>query len=145
VFNFRYNAIMVTPIVAQRDFKALTERRLRAAKYFSAGEMTQSEISRELHISRQSVSRWYQEWRQHGAQALQGAGRSGRKPKMNRQQHSVLSAALRRGARAYGFDSDRWTLDRVTALIERLTGVAYHRGHVWKILRSTGWTLQRGR
>jgi transposase len=30
-------------------------------------------------------------------------------------------------------------------LIEQLTGVRYHRGHVWKILRGMGCTLQRGR
>lgn len=123
----------------------MTERRLRAADYFSAGEMTQAAISRELNISRQSVSRWYHEWQQHGKHALEGAGRAGRKPRLNRQQQRHLAAALQRGARAHGFDSDRWTLDRVTRLIETLTGVAYHRGHVWKILRAMGWTLQRGR
>jgi transposase len=123
----------------------MTERRLRAAAYFSTGQMTQAAISHELKVSRQSVSRWYHAWQQHGMQALEGAGRAGRKPKINRQQQSLLAAALRRGARAHGFDSDRWTVDRVTALIETLTGVAYHRGHVWKIYRRMGRTLQRGR
>jgi transposase len=123
----------------------MTERRLRAAEYFSTRQMTQAAISRELQISRQSVSRWYHDWQQHGTHALEGAGRAGRKPKLSRQKQSVLAAALQRGARAYGFDSDRWTLDRVTTLIEMVTSVAYHRGHVWKILRSMGWTLQRGR
>src|SRR2546421_2259759 len=31
----------------------------------------------------------------------------------------------------------------VGAVIESVTGVAYHRGHVWKVLRSLGWTRQR--
>lgn len=123
----------------------MTERRLRAAEYFSAGQMAQADISRVLSVSRQSVSRWYHDWQQHGPRALEGAGRAGRKPKVNQQQQRLLAAALRRGARAHGFDSDRWTLDRVGALMKGLTGVAYHRGHVWKILRSMGWTLQRGR
>lgn len=123
----------------------MTERRLRAADYFSAGQMTQADISRELQVSRQSVSRWYQQWQQGGAGALDGAGRAGRKPRLNGQQRRRLAAALGRGARAYGFESDRWTVDRATALIEQLTGVQYHRGHVWKILRSIGCTLQRGR
>jgi transposase len=123
----------------------MRERRLRAAEYFSAGEMAQAAISRELQVSRQSVSRWYQQWQQGGACALEGAGRAGRKPRLNGQQQRRLASALRRGARPHGFDSDRWTLDRVTALIEEFTGVGYHRGHVWKILRGMGWTLQRGR
>ena len=33
------------------------------------------------------------------------------------------------------FDTDHRTLARITTVIERLTGVGYHRGHVWKLLR----------
>jgi transposase len=46
-----------------------------------------------------------------------------------------VDQALQQGARAHGFDSDHWTLARVTSVIEQLTGVAYHPGHVWKLLR----------
>lgn len=145
MFDLYYDAIMSTPVDLRRDFSGMTRRRLAAAEYFSAGRMTQAAISRELQISRQSVSRWYQQWQQGGTGALEGAGRAGRKPRLNGQQQRRLAAALRRGARAHGFDTDRWTLDRVTALIEQLTGIGYHRGHVWKILRGMGWTLQRGR
>ena len=123
----------------------MTERRLRAAEYFSGGQMTQAAISRELQVSRQSVSRWYQQWQEGGASALEGAGRAGRKPRLDGKQQRRLAAALRQGARGHGFDSDRWTLDRVTALIERFTGVRYHRGHVWRILQRMGWTLEQGR
>ena len=36
------------------------------------------------------------------------------------------------------------TLARVAEVIERVTGVRYHRGHVWRILREQlGWTRQR--
>lgn len=144
--DFFYNAIVAIPIAPpKRDFEGMTERRLRAAEYFAAGDKTQAEISRELQVSRQSISCWHWQWQQYGARALQGAGRAGRKPRLNQQQRRSLAAALRRGAREHGFENDRWTLDRVTALIERLTGVTYHPGHVWKILRSMGWTLQRGR
>ena len=45
---------------------------------------------------------------------------------------------------ANGFDTDLWTLERVTVVITQLTGVRYHPGHVWVILRHRlGWTLQR--
>ena len=36
------------------------------------------------------------------------------------------------GAAAHGFAADPWTLPRVAELIEKLTGVSYHAGHVWK-------------
>jgi len=133
---------MKTPVRPPRDFQALEERRKQAAKLFRSGEILAS-IARVLHVSRQSVSRWYRQWRQGGIGALHGAGRAGRKPKLDRQQLQRVDRALRQGARAHGFGTDLWTLPRVAAVIERLTGVRYHPGHVWKILGAMDWTLQR--
>ena len=42
----------------------MLERRRRAARLFAAGKRSQAEIARELDISRQSVSRWFEAWRQ---------------------------------------------------------------------------------
>jgi hypothetical protein len=47
------------------------------------------------------------------------------------------------GACAHGFDTDHWTLARITIVIEQATGVGYHPGHTWKLLRRMGWRLQR--
>jgi transposase len=94
-------------------------------------------------VSRQSIRRWYAEWKKGGSHALRAAGRAGRKPKLNRQQLQQVELALRQGARAHGFLTDLWTLPRVAIVIERLTGVHYHPRHVWKILRALDCSLQR--
>jgi transposase len=91
-------------------------------------------VARALKSSRQSVSRWYQQRKQGGVPALRGAGRAGRKPKLNAAQRRQVERALRQGARAHGFGTDLWTLPRVAAVIERVTGVRYHPGHVWRIM-----------
>jgi transposase len=75
--------------------------------------------------------------------ALRAAGRAGRKPKLDRSQLPQIDRALRQGARAHGFGTDLWTLPRVATVVERLTGVRYHPGHVWKILGAMEWSLQR--
>lgn len=121
----------------------MEQRRQRAARLFAAGKLSLAEIARVLQVSRQSVSRWYAEWKKGGSHALRAAGRAGRKPKLNRQQLQQVEQALRQGARAHGFPTDLWTLPRVAIVIERLTGVHYHPGHVWKILRALDWSLQR--
>jgi transposase len=36
-----------------------------------------------------------------------------------------------------------WTLQRVAEVIEAETGIAYHPGHVWRLLRQMGWSRQR--
>jgi transposase len=105
--------------------------------------MILAEIARELKTSRQSVSRWYTEWRRGGSSALRAAGRAGRKPKLNPAQLRQVEKALRRGARSHGFGTDLWTLPRVASVMEQVTGVRYHPGHVWKILGAIDWTLQR--
>ncbi len=133
---------MHTHLAPRRDFHALELRRQRAARLFASGEIM-ADVAHALRVSRQSVSRWYQEWRRGGRAALRGAGRAGRKPKLPPAQLARVDQALRRGARAHGFATDLWTLPRVATVIERLTGVSYHPGHVWRLLRALGWTLQR--
>jgi len=36
-----------------------------------------------------------------------------------------------------------WTLPRVASLIQDLTGVGYHPGHVWRLLGASGFSCQR--
>ena len=127
----------------RRDFATLAQRRRRAARLFAAGKMTQAEIARQLGASRQSVSRWYEAWQRDQPGWIAGAGRAGRKPKLDKRQRKLLDKALRQGAQAHGFGTALWTLPRVATLIERLSGVRYHPGHVWKILGAMNWTLQR--
>jgi transposase len=50
---------------------------------------------------------------------------------------------LGKGPQAFGFDTDLWTLGRIAEVIERLTGVGYHPGHVWRLLRRLHWSPQR--
>jgi len=134
---------MHTQYRPRRDFEALEQRRKRAARLFAAGRLIPASIARELQVSRQSVSRWYEKWKRGGTTALRGAGRAGRKPKLSTTQRRCVERALRQGARAHGYGTDLWTLPRVAIVIERLTGVHYHPGHVWKILGAMDWTLQR--
>jgi transposase len=126
----------------RRDFVALKRRRRRAVRLFQK-KVKQAEVARLLEVSRQSVSRWYKEWKRGGADALKGAGRAGRKPKLEEAQILMIEQDLLKGARAQGFATELWTLKRVAIVIERVTGVRYHPGHVWRILRRRlGWTVQ---
>ena len=55
-----------------------------------------------------------------------------------------VEKALSKGAEANGYTTDLWTLPRAAEVIKRVTGVSYHPGYVWYILRKQlGWTWQR--
>src|SRR5262249_41331611 len=127
----------------RRDFEGMEQRRKRAARLFARG-VPQAEVARQLEGSRQSVSRWHADWQMGGSSALKGAGRAGRLPGLAASELGQLDRALRQGPRAHGFATDLWTLERVAAVIEAQTGVVYHPGHVWKLLRDKlGWSRQR--
>jgi transposase len=117
-----------------RDRQAFEGVRMQAGELFAAGH-TQAEVARTLGVARQNVSRWHAQWQAGGLQALASRGPTGYAPRLSPEQLHLIDQALRQGARAHGFDTDHWTLDRVAVVVQRLTGVAYHRGHVWKLLR----------
>jgi transposase len=117
-----------------RDRQAFEGVRMQAGALFAAGH-SQAQVARQLGVARQNVSRWHAQWRQGGLNALASRGPTGTAPRLWEAQLAAIDQALRQGARANGFDTDHWTLARITSVIERLTGVVYHPGHVWKLLR----------
>jgi transposase len=137
------------PTAYRRNARGLVDRqafegvRLQAGALFAAGR-SQAEVARTLGVARQNVSRWHAQWQAGGPQALRSAGPTGPGPRLSDAQLAAIDQALRQGARAHGFDTDHWTLARITTVIERLTGVGYHPGHVWKLLHHRmGYRLQR--
>jgi transposase len=125
-----------------RDRDLQEQLRLRAAALF-ARRVPQAEVMRELGVSRQNVSRWYRRWQQGGEEALRSQGAPGPSPRVTPEQLTKVEQILLAGARAAGFPNDLWTLPRVAQVIEQHTGVAHHPGHVWRLLRRLGWSVQR--
>jgi transposase len=113
-----------------RDRQAFERIRMQAGALFAAGR-SQAEVARELGVARQNVSRW----QASRLEALRSAGPTGQAPRLSDAQLAAVDQALRGGARAHGFDTDHWTLARITTVIEQVTVVGYHPGHVWKLLR----------
>lgn len=120
----------------------LKERRLKAVALFEQDER-QASVARILRVSKQSVSQWWIAWHKGDTRALNGATLAGRRPRLKKEQLALVERELLRGAAAHGYETDLWSLPRVAALINKVTGVNYHPAHVWKILHKLGWSLQR--
>ena len=133
---------MGNPAGVKRNFESLEKRRLTAFKLLQAG-LPQAEVARRLGVHRQSVSRWAQAIKAKGKPALLKAGRAGRRPRLAAPEKEQIKAALLQGPEAHGYATALWTIGRVAALIKEQTGLKYHPGHVWRILRSLGWSSQR--
>ncbi len=89
----------------------------------------------------QSVCRWRRESLHPKRKRL---GRPpGRPDRLSASQRRRLVGALKRGAYAWGYAEDYWTLDRVAHLIWQLFHVRYRSSSVWYLLHSLGWSYQK--
>ena len=127
---------------SEQRLRRLAERRRRAARLFHRG-LSQAEVARQLRVSSVSAMRWYHAWKRLGQRGLAVARRLGRPTRLSAKQMREVQKALVRGPGAYGYATDLWTLPRIAQVIEQTTGEHYHPGHVWKLLRQMGWSLQR--
>jgi transposase len=95
-----------------------------------------------LGICRQTASLWYTAWQKDGGEGLI-QNRRGPKRRLTPEQVQQLAQALVAGPHAQGDATDLWTLERIAALIEKLFGISYHRGHVWYLLEEMGFSAQK--
>ena len=126
----------------------LEERRLAAAALLRRGRLTQAAIARHLGVSRASVSRWAAAMRRRETRGLRARPRTGRPPRLGARAWARLAWArlgrlLGRGAVAAGFETERWTLRRIAALIAREFGVQFHPRYLERPLKAHGFTAQR--
>ncbi len=101
------------------------------------------EVAEIVAASESSVRRWRRMVKKGGLEALAAKPHPGRKPRLNGKQKRQLVRVLLAGPRKAGYRNDLWTCPRVAQVIARKFGVKYHPAHVWKILRSLGWTPQK--
>lgn len=94
-------------------------------------------VASRLRVSAAIVYRWRRVIAEGGMEALASKGSSGAACRLDDDQLRRLGDELDRGPVAHGFGPDqRWTLARITELVDRLFGVRY-------TLRGTSYLLHR--
>src|SRR5688572_5235346 len=121
----------------------MEERRLAAATLLRQGQLSQADIARHVGVSRASVCRWAAMLAQEGPRSLAARPIPGPSPRLDEQAWIRLGRLLDRGAVAAGFATERWTLERIAALIEREFGVQYHPRYLERPLKAHGFSVQR--
>ena len=121
------------------------ERRLEAGRLLLAGQLSHADIARRLGVSRVAVSKWAQQLRQHQGDmaSLRTRPIPGRPARLNVEQWERVLAVLKEGALKAGFDTDRWTLLRIRAVILVAFGVRYHAHYLARRLKALGWSAQQ--
>jgi transposase len=129
---------------AERDGAYRVAKRLQAVVLNSEGR-TSGEVAGILKAPRSKVSEWLSRYQFHGVDGLLEGYRSGRPARLSEQQRQQLGDILDSGPVAYGLDTGIWTSPMIGWVIEEEFGVAYHPGHVRKLLHELGFSQQRPR
>ena len=122
----------------------LEERRLAAGRLLQAGHLSHAAIARQMSVSRTAVSKWAKQLRrsQGDLESLRNRPAPGRPSRLTMSQWQYLLQVLGRGALQAGFDTDRWTLRRIRALILVEFHVEYHAHYLARRLNALGWSPQ---
>lgn len=119
----------------------MEQRRRKALALLKRGLMI-GEVAKRVGADFSSVYRWQQDVTQYGTDVLRAKPIPGRPRKLGKNECRGLLAILLKGARAYGFSNDLWTLKRIASVIQREFGIGFHPNHVWRLLRRERWSCQ---
>jgi transposase len=109
----------------------------------SLERLSVSDIGRLLQVHRSSVHSWIQMWNEHGKEGLYEGHRSGRPAALTEKDKERLRDIVDSGPVAYGLQTGVWTSPIIAQIIEEEFAVHYHPGHVRKLLKNTGFSVQR--
>lgn len=118
----------------------LARRRQRAQDLRRRG-LSPQQVARRIGVTVRSVRRWQRESKR--SKRKRGARGPGHPCRLTASQLRRLERALGRGAFAYGYTEDYWTLDRIAHLIWELFGVRYRPSGVWYLLQRLEWSSQK--
>jgi len=123
----------------------IEERRMEGGRLLREGNLSHAEIARRLGVSRSAVSQWAQQIKQRrrGLKSLKRIKPKGRQAYLAGSQWQKVLRDLQRGAQAFGYEDERWTLDRIQQLIAERYGVSYNTNYLSEKLRKSGWSVQQ--
>ncbi len=101
--------------------------------------LSQAEVARRLVVTPAAVSLWkIVATDQNGMAALRAVPRSGRPTLVPRDRLAALPDLWAKGALAYGFSTDLWTIPRIIQVTEAEWGVRYTDSAMWRLLQRHG-------
>ena len=118
------------------------QRRLNSILLCADG-YTSGEIANKLGTSRQIVSLWLKTYSESGVEGLYDKSKSGGPKKLTDVQIIQLCDIIDSGPTAYGLITGVWTSSIIRDIIHEEFGVSYHDGHVRKLLKKFGFSVQR--
>lgn len=122
--------------------EAKERRRLKAGQMFQKG-ITQAEIARRLRVTPAAANLWYHRWKKKGMRGLKSKGQTGFSSQLTEGDRRKLKKAILQGATRFGYETDMWTLKRMSAVMKRVTKKSFGTTWTWHIVTRLGFTCQK--
>ena len=133
--NPREGMYATVTVTLSRD--EMERRRLEAAEDLLKG-ITQARVARKFGVSRTTASRWYRTLEGQGLERLRKRKAPGRPSRLSSAQMAEVCEMFAAGARAFGFETDRWTTARLAQAIEGRFAIHYDPDHVGRLMHRLG-------
>lgn len=135
-------------LMLQLRKEAIKDQEPRVAQRFHAVALsiegrTASEIAQSLKVHRSCIPLWIENWNRHREQGLLEGHRAGRPAGLRAAQREQLQDILDSGPVAYGLETGIWTSPVISRVIADEFDQHYHPGHVRKLLKQLGYSVQR--
>ena len=114
---------------------------MRAVPYFKK-EWSERKIGAKLGVSGPTVHEWKVFWKKKGIAGLK-AGVYGRVSRLSKQEEKLVRKQILKGAGAFGFSGDFWTLKRLSISVRRWVKVDYKDRSIWHVLKRLGFSCQK--
>lgn len=116
--------------------------RLKAGKLFKQS-ISQAEIARRLKVTPAAVNYWHKDYRKQGLNGLKSKGHPGFESGLGEEEKLLFKNAIIKGPQEYGFETNLWTLPRLTAVLKKVSGFKCSDVWTWHIVRDLGFTPQK--
>ena len=134
------------------DIKAMfrkDERYTIGLRLYAVYQVALGQPSRKLqevyNTSFKQITNWVHRFEKEGIDGLRDKEGRGRIARLNKEQREGLSLLLNEQPDKHGYNSATWTGPMVIEWIEKNYGVVYKKAQIYNIIKSLGFSYQKGK
>jgi transposase len=101
------------------------------------------EVAQMQAVSKPTIYGWFHRWERGGVDALANLPKSGRPPKADDEYSLALEAVIDKEPSEVGYEFNIWTVERLSAHLEKVTGTALSESRLRALLKRKGYRYRR--
>lgn len=94
-------------------------------------------------VSKPTIYGWFHRWQSGGIEALANQPKSGRPPKADDAYSLILVDVIEKEPKEFGYDFMIWTVERLSAHLEKKTGIFLSESRLRALIKRKGYRYRR--